>query len=605
MSTAKKEIEIMLTKIHQTHHQIADFEGIFAYLKSNFTKDTKGLHVFVENFLTGYPLQDLCLQKSFVHKYQNYLKQIQQWAKANIDGSKCCLLLGGLKYELSENDIPVNIYNVVYQIGSGTDFESVYTKRLLPNYDIFDEKKYYTKGNEAKVLNIFEKNIGILICEDMWASSAYDVDPIKEMKKHIKKSKVKLDMVVNLSASPYFTGKHEKRLNRAKYISELFQCPFLYSNRVGGEDEILFDGRSFIIDGQKLLKEGKLFESDLLEFSLHDHISSDYKKQAKQPKNLTWEDLFDSRINFKDTVAHLEKLNDNECQEIIAALGFGLQEYASKCGFNKFTIALSGGMDSALVLTIIRLSLKEGQSLEAIYMPSIHSSSLSYDLSLELCQKLGVPMKTLPIKFLHSTAKNLFGQTFNEPFEGLTDENIQSRLRGLLIYTRSNQTNSMVVNTSNKSELAVGYSTQYGDSVGAISMLGDLYKSQVYTLATFINRHYKNLIPEQIITRPATAELREGQVDTDSLPEYDILDTILEGVLNYRYSKKDLLESGFSLEDIEKTLNLYRRSEYKRYQFCPIIKVSSKSFGFGYRIPLSKDTKFYNFTENKGKAGKR
>ncbi len=164
----------------------------------------------------------------------------------------------------------------------------------------------------------------------------------------------------------------------------------------------------------------------------------------------------------------------------------------------------------------------------------------------------------------------------------------------MLIYTRSNQINSMVVNTSNKSELAVGYSTQYGDSVGAISLLGDLYKSQVFRLAEYINEKYNNIIPEKIITRPPTAELREGQVDTESLPPYDVLDAILEGILNYRYSKKDLLTLGFSEEDVEKTLNMYRRNEYKRYQFCPILKISSKSFGFGYRIPISKHSGFYN-----------
>lgn len=203
-------------------------------------------------------------------------------------------------------------------------------------------------------------------------------------------------------------------------------------------------------------------------------------------------------------------------------------------------------------------------------------------------------MKTLPIKFLHSTAKNLFGQTFQEPFEGLTDENIQSRLRGLLLYTRSNQFGSMVVNTSNKSELAVGYSTQYGDSVGAISLLGDLYKSQVYTLAEYINKAYKGLIPSEIITREPTAELREGQTDSQSLPKYDELDAILECILNYRYTEQDIVDMGFNPQDVEKTIHMYKRNEYKRYQFCPILKISSKSFGFGYRIPLSKDNDFYN-----------
>jgi NAD+ synthase (glutamine-hydrolysing) len=227
-------------------------------------------------------------------------------------------------------------------------------------------------------------------------------------------------------------------------------------------------------------------------------------------------------------------------------------------------------------------------------MPSIFSTPLSHNLSIELCQKLGVPLKTLPIKFLHSATKNLFESTYPEAFDGLTDENIQSRLRGTLLYTRSNQKGSMVINTSNKSELAVGYSTQYGDSVGAISLLGDLFKSEVFQLAGFVNRNFNNIIPEEIITREPSAELRDDQKDSDSLPPYPILDSLLEAILSNYYDVADLLKAGFEKDDVEKVFNLYKNSEYKRYQFAPIIKINAKSFGFGYRVPLSKNLIFYN-----------
>lgn len=578
--------------LHQTHHQIADFEGIFTYIKEQFSKTSSGIHVFPELFLTGYPLQDLCLQKPFVDRYQVFLSELTDWCSTNINEKTTCLLIGGLKYDLSQKGIPISIRNVVFQYGDGLKMEDIYTKRLLPNYDIFDEKKYFSKGNTPKVQTIFGKQFGLLICEDMWASSFHELDPVADLFKMAKKNKYLLAGIINLSASPFNLDKAQKRLQRAMLISNQFECPFFYTNRVGGEDEILFDGRSFIVNGDTPLVQGKKFAADILKLELPG--PGEYTKGAKSKESLTWEELFQANLDTSTTPAKLHPWSDDQCQEVLESLCFGVQEYAGKSGFKKFTIALSGGMDSALVLTILCLSLKKDQFLEAVYMPSVHSSPLSFELSLQLCKNLGIPLKSLPIKFLHSAGKNLFGQTFSEPFDGLTDENIQSRLRGMLLYTRSNQINSMVVNTSNKSELAVGYSTQYGDSVGAISMLGDLYKSEVYRLAEYINQKFKNIIPEVIITREPTAELREGQIDSQTLPPYERLDAILEGILNYRYAKKDLLELGFSEEEVEKTLNMYRRNEYKRYQFCPILKVSSKSFGFGYRIPISKYSGFYN-----------
>jgi len=256
-------------------------------------------------------------------------------------------------------------------------------------------------------------------------------------------------------------------------------------------------------------------------------------------------------------------------------------------------VALSGGIDSALVLSLYKLALKSDQFLEAVYMPSKFSSSLSYELSYQLCQNLGIKLYSLPIKFLHSMIKNSFEDCFKESLKGIADENIQSRIRGALIYARSNQIGSLVPNTSNKSELAVGYSTQYGDSVGAIGPLGDLYKTEVYHLASYINEHFGNLIPEQIIQRPPSAELRENQEDSQSLPPYERLDAILEGILSYRFTQTDLIDRGFDEKEVSQVLKLYFSSEYKRKQFAPILKVKPKSFGFGYRVPLCKDFQVY------------
>ena len=582
--------------MHQTHHQTADFSGLFQTLQNLFVKeksDFKGLHLFPENFLTGYPLKDLCLQKSFILSYQEFLKDLNELSlnyfgtdKANLSGVS--LLLGGLSYAFDEEGLPTEIKNVIYELTPGKEIQTLYTKRLLPNYDIYDERKYFTPGEEVKIWDFEGKKILLLICEDMWPGHFYKADPVKEAKVHCQKEGIGLDLVINLSASPFHIGKDKKRINRAQEISKELNAPMAYVNRVGGEDEILFDGKSFITDENNILIEGKSFEKDELKFELADRNKPALSKESSFIQTVnTWESFFDPKLDLNSSPPTLTKLSDGQCKTILEALGFGIQEYAQKCGLKNFIVALSGGMDSALVLTLMKLFLKKGQKLEALYMPGFYSAHLSYELSYELCKNLSIPMFQFPIKFIHSTIRNSFRESFQEELGGLADENIQSRLRGSFLYTRSNQQNAMVLNTSNKSELAVGYSTLYGDSVGAISPLGDLYKSEVFALANYINRKYNNIIPEQIITRPPSAELREEQEDSQSLPPYERLDAILEGFLSYRMSQKDLTKCGHDSKEVSKVFNLYQKSEFKRFQFCPIIKLKAKSFGFGYRIPLS------------------
>lgn len=573
--------------LHQTHHTLADFENIYQSLTTSL-KDP-GLHIFPELFLTGYPLQDLVLQKTFIDHYQAHQEKLHAWAKNQKGDWRA--LVGGLHYEMSEDDFPSKIKNVIYEVIPGSGLKKIYTKRLLPNYDIFDEQKYFSMGHENAFYEFNGEHFGLQVCEDMWASSFHELDPCELMMKEVKQKNLKLAAVINLSASPYESTKKHKRLDRARNISLLFGCPFVYVNRVGGEDEILFDGSSFIMGGSTILLELAFFEPESKSFSLSD-IQGDYTQKPVFHFENTWEGLFSPRIDTKTIPAALQKWSEVECGEVLRALQFGFQEYATKSGFKKFLVALSGGMDSALVLAMVKLSLRADQSLEAIYMPSIHSATVSTDLSTQMCKKLNIPLSYLPIKFLHATVKNTFKETFKDPFEGLTDENVQSRLRGTLLYTRSNQTGAMVINTSNKSELAVGYSTQYGDSVGAISLLGDLYKSEVYQLADYINRHFDSPIPQGIIDRGPSAELRANQLDQDSLPPYERLDPILEGILSYRLGKKELLELGFMEKEIDRVIGLYTKSEYKRAQFCPILKVKTKSFGFGYRVPMSKSLNY-------------
>lgn len=575
---------------HQTHHVVANFDDIFSYLETNFTEKTpKGLHLFPELFLCGYPLRDLCLQKNFIGAYQTFLRRIDTWSLAKPKDNETALLLGGLRYEFEENGLARKIENVIYLLRPGHALEYLYTKKLLPNYDIFDEKKYFVPGDKTVVWNFNDKNIALTICEDMWASHIHKEDPILDIKTFCEKGNIKLDLIINLSASPFNIGKEIRRIQRASEISHMLKTPFVYVNRVGGEDEILFDGASFLISGDELENRGKLFAEDLLHFS---NPTYNQEKKIDFPKEIvldnTWESLFRPSIEMTQRPAILTPLTDEDCENLLEALKFGIREYAEKCGFKNFLVALSGGIDSALVLTIVRLALKEGEGLEAIYMPGFFSATMSYDLSADLCKNLGIKLRNLPIKFFHSAIRNAYKDNFGKPMEGLTDENIQSRLRGTLLYTRANDLNAMVLNTSNKSELAVGYSTQYGDSVGALSVLGDLYKTEVFALSRYINKKFPGLITEGIITRPPTAELRENQLDSQSLPPYERLDPILEGLLSYRMSVSEIVALGFAQEEVEKVHRLWRTTEYKRYQFAPIIKVKSKSFGFGYRVPICK-----------------
>lgn len=581
---------IMQINLHQTHHEIGDFEGVFQYLTTTFQSgEAFGLHLFPELFLTGYPLQDLVLKKSFCDEYLALLDDLNLWALKTLKSKKpLMILVGGLHFEMNPNGLPKKIQNVIYQITPGKKLEIVAIKQLLPNYDLYEEKKYFSPGNATSIIDFDGKNLALLICEDMWFSHLHDHDPIKELK---SKNEF-IDLIINFSASPYYLLKEEKRIHRAKQISQYLKAPFCYINRVGAEDEILFDGQSFIVNGDLLLKKLPIFSPHHEVLTLPEYRETGLKIDFVNETS-SWNEIYEHRIDLKNNT--LIPLNDIECDQILNALMFGIYDYAKKSNMSKFSIALSGGMDSALVITILKLLKDKYQEInhrpievEAVFMPGFFSSSLSYDLSFDLCQNLGFKLTSLPIKFVHSTIKNNYREHFHAELNGLADENIQSRLRGALIYARSNHWGSMVLNTSNKSELSVGYSTQYGDSVGALSVLGDLYKTEVFELALYINRKFKNIIPNDIITRPPSAELRENQEDAQSLPPYDILDPILDGMLSMNFSPLDLIKMGMNKDYVTKVFNLYSKSEYKRRQFCPIIKIKPKSFGFGYRVPICK-----------------
>ncbi len=576
----------MQLHFHQTGNTIGDFNSIFIKLKEVLEKGDSGMHLFCECFLSGHPLADLCLQKTFIEKYKKHLLRINDFS-LGLKKREIVLLLGGLEYSHEK------IKNVVYKLSPTNALQVVHTKILLPNYDIFNEKKYYYPGRDTHSIQVFGKNIGLLICEDMWYSTVHepDPDPVQLLKNTMGHSGQELDLIVNFSASPYHIGKIQARIKKAVYISQILGAPFGYINKVGSEDGILFDGSSFMTDANKLLAKLSPFKNETLSIEFPSKTKLCYNQSHRPDTNKDYnypKSIFRPYFHSKTRPLQIASLSDKDCDEIIEAIVFGMREYADKTGFDNFLVAVSGGIDSALVLTLAKLSLKKGQNLESIYMPSEFSDYQSTNLSSKICNNLNVKLISFPIKFLHSVMRNSFSDYLSHSLEGVSDENIQCRLRANILYTRSNQTGAMVLNTSNKSELSVGYSTLYGDSVGALSLLGDLYKSEIYRLANYINTKHGNLIPKKIIQREPTAELKHNQRDSQSLPPYERLDPILEGLLSYGMSPEDLIERGLDPKEVHSTFRLYYLSEHKRQQFCPIIKLKPKSLGLGHRIPICK-----------------
>ena len=570
---------------HQTHHTIADFEAIFSYLGNVLKGGRGGLHLFCECFLTGYPLADLCLQKGFMERYEKHTRNINDLS-AGLPKRDMVILLGGIEYDHGMGVFPPKMKNVIYRLVPGEALEAVYAKVLLPNYDIFDEKKYYSPGSESKIIDVMGSKVGLSICEDMWYTADYSIDPVELLQKEAVRKKISLDLIINLSASPFHLGKDEDRIAKAKRISHLFGAPFVYVNRVGGEDGILFDGGTFIVDGDAIVDHLPKFQSGVLEAILP--TKSVFSKGISEGRGAPREAIFSPGWSVSKSPPCLKPLGDGECQMLVEAILFGIREYMAKCGFNRLLVALSGGIDSSVVLALAKLSLGTSQRVEALYMPGFYSDPRSTDLVRDICKRLGVGLVSFPVKFLHANLRTEFLSHLSSPLKGIGDENIQSRLRGTILYTRSNQTGAMVLNTSNKSELAVGYSTLYGDSVGALSPLGDIYKTEVFRIAEYINNAFGGIIPEEIIKREPSAELRENQRDTDTLPSYSRLDPILEGILSYRMGAGELVGLGFDEGDVNCALGRYVGSEYKRLQFCPVIKLKPKSFGFGYRVPVCK-----------------
>mgnify|MGYP001210253749 CR=1 FL=1 len=532
-------------------------------------KENCNLVVTPELSLWGYPPRDLLLRSELFIEQKKALKTISN----NL--SKECNNVGvlvGLAEEIEDLRIP-NLYNSIAYVNSG-GWSIVARKQLLPTYDVFDEKRYFREDSSAAHLDLKSngKNwrLGITICEDLWVEDYIQEcrllgpDPINKL---IGEN---IDILINMSASPFSHKKNSIRLELAREAAKKLKCPIIYVNQVGGNDELIFDGGSFA-------------------------LNSEAKPTLIMPRYKENISVWDS-----DSKHISDQQIDEDYKELLfEALVLGVKDYAKKCGFKTALLGLSGGIDSALV-SIIAVAALGKANVSALLMPSKWNSSSSTEDALELAKRIGINNHILPISKLMSTFDSTLIQSLGQLPKGSTAENLQSRIRGTLLMALANQKGHLLLSTGNKSELAVGYCTLYGDMNGGLSVIGDLYKTCVFDLCNWLDSKssYKcrerlclpiegNLIGERIRTKPPSAELREDQLDSDSLPDYPILDGILKGLIEKRLSQKELVAKGYNEGLVKEIKTLLKKSEFKRRQAPPTLKVSNHSFGTGWRVPIA------------------
>ncbi len=426
-----------------------------------------------------------------------------------------------------------------------------YKKRLFPYYDVFDEERHFESGKEKGFFLIGSKKVAVTICEDIWGKKGYEWryhgrDLTQELKED------KPDLVINLSASPFQIGKPERRVSLLKEITAELKCPVVYCNQVGANDELLFDGSSLIVDEKaQLVVRLPAFEEKTVTYELGQSTQLSLSPQT----NIEW---------------------------IYHGLVLGIRDYFRKTNNAKAILGLSGGIDSSVVLALVVKALGS-QNVKAVALPSKFNAQISHDDAKTLAANLNVEFQTISIEPL------VEGFTKQVKLSGLAAENIQPRIRMTLLMALANAENRILLNTSNKSEIACGYATLYGDSAGALSVIGDLKKFEVYALAKYINEA-SEVIPKRVIERAPSAELRENQTDQDTLPAYEVLDKIVELFIEKAKSYQEILQSGVDKKSLDTFLKLYQSSEYKRRQLPPVLRVSEKAFGMGRRIPVVRFT---------------
>ncbi|MDF2380041.1 NAD+ synthase [Nostoc ellipsosporum NOK] len=531
-------------------------------------KQDADLVVFSELCICGYPPRDFLEFSDFINQCYAAVDRVREAADT----------IGVLIGAPARNELPEgkDLFNAAFFLYE-KEIKATIHKTLLPNYDVFDEYRYFEPAFDWQVIPFKGHKLAVTICEDIWNmghNPLYRVTPMEEL------IRFEPDVMINLSASPYNYAQDVVRNSLVKAHTQKYNLPMFYCNTVGSQTEIVFDGGSLVYDAAgKQVAEMKYFEEDYQVFDL----AAICTKSAEPV--IDGGPVYFSAMDVgldTDTLSYLT--GEKNIEEIYQALVLGIRDYFEKMGFKKAILGSSGGIDSAVTLALAVEALG-ADNVRAILMPSQYSSGHSVSDAEQLSRNLNNPYDIIPIKniyesFLHEL-KPVFGDL---PFS-LAEENIQSRSRGNLLMAIANKFSYILLNTSNKSELATGYGTLYGDMAGGLSVLGDVYKTQVFALARYINRD-KEIIPQNIITKPPSAELRPNQKDSDSLPEYDLLDSVLYEYIERRQGPKEIIAKGFDSAVVTRILKLVNTNEYKRNQFCPIIRVSMKAFGIGRRVPI-------------------
>ena len=518
--------------------------------------------IFPELALTGYPPEDLLLRESFVGKNFAVLEELAEFSSSTSG------VVGFVDRNLDDNHTDKqkrDIANAAAIIQNG-DVKGIYHKCFLPNYSVFDEARYFAKGNNPGNVFWYEDiGIGISICEDIWIEDGPSSQQVENG----------ASLIININASPYDQNKTDLRkelvVNQAKKLG----VPIIYLNMVGGQDELVFDGGSFVVDGKgEILYQAQQFEEEIFYIDLDLEV----KEQPKGP-------ILEIRQKGSELnpLQSAQLLSKNE--SLYSALKLGLFDYVNKNNFEKVLVGLSGGIDSALTATIAVDALGSN-NVVGVALPSKYNTEESLIDARLLAENLDIEFKVIEIEEIVNIFRNTLKESVNDELGPITDENIQSRVRGNILMALSNQTGAMVVSTGNKSEMAVGYSTLYGDLAGGFALLKDLYKTEVYNLANFRNS-ISSVIPQNTIDKEPSAELRPDQFDKDSLPEYELLDEILRMYIEEDSSSEKIISKGIDENIVYDVLSKVDRNEYKRKQVAPGVKLTEKAFGKDRRMPIT------------------
>ncbi len=546
-------MKIALAQVNPTVGDLkANSARIIEYIKQSVQQGAE-LVIFPELSLTGYPPKDLLLKPQFI---DDNLSALDDIARCCTD---CAALVGfACRHEGSTGR---QLHNAVALLTEGR-VSATYYKQLLPTYDVFDESRYFEPGRSQSVVEFKGLRIGLTICEDLWQKPARTGRPLYEIKPLADLAAEKVDLVVNISASPFELGKHAFRSELFAEECKRYQLPLIYVNQVGGNDELIFDGCSCTFDNKgNLIGQAKDFSEDLLIIDL-----AQPHKTRREP--------------VRGDIASIE-----------AALVLGLSDYVRKCRFRSVVLGVSGGIDSA-VTAALAVNALGSDAVWGVAMPSRYSSEHSLADARQLAKNLGMHYLEISIEPAHKALESMMAEAFAGSESDITEENMQARVRGNILMALSNKFGHLVLSTGNKSELSVGYCTLYGDMVGGLAVISDVPKTMVYELARYINREEER-IPESSIIKPPSAELKPDQTDQDSLPPYDLLDGILQRYVEQEQSAVEIVEAGFDKATVEKVIRLVDHNEYKRKQAAPGLKVTSRAFGSGRRIPIAQNYQPY------------